>query len=77
MLNMIDRLEEIYGEARLEELELEDAVLVVTVRETDGQRGLSGLHWAYAGETFHGQIGLLELGKIAMLRSMNDSPGGI
>lgn len=73
MLTMLDQLEQIYGAERLEELDLEDAVLVVSLRETNGPRGLSGLHWASTCETFHSQIGLVELGKISMLAAMRDS----
>ncbi len=77
MISVLDQLVQVYGEERLEQLELEDALIVVSLRETDGPRGVSGIHWGSTCETFHAQIGLVELGKVSMLAAMNDRPGGL
>ncbi len=61
MLNLLDQLEQIYGTEGLEEIELEDATIIVSINVQPGDIGRSNVHWGSTCQTFHAQIGLQQL----------------
>jgi hypothetical protein len=71
MLSMLDQLEQHYDP---EQIGLEDAVLIVSVQETEGTHGLSGIHWISTAPTFHGQLGLVQLGLDSMKATARGRP---